>query len=319
MRDTYTVTFHDDAEGMAMMERYRAFLRLQSEAGQLGDEEYLDRLDEILGDNMTAMNGYPDGDPGVPYSSEIERILALQEEDEEAVRGYGQRRVLQFDEPAQDNAFDGSWPQSGAHGQFPADSPDGGDTAKTSEAGDPETDPSLDIPYEAGQEEAADAGMPEADPSLDVAYEVGSDEADDPEHASDLPLTDASGGNDASTYVGTEDPQQAAFEEPEPISTDAAPEEWTYPEPAPAAHAPSGGHIEVTEEFEIHDWLDTLAAGTGLLFGVQTAEYVPEDEPAGPDAPAPAYEKTDAMKQMDLMVAQKFPEPEYEGPELTGP
>lgn len=321
MRDTYTATFRDDADGMAMMEQYSAFLRLQSEAGYLDDEEYLNRLDAILGDNMAAINGYPDGDPGVPDSGEIERMLALQDEDEEARRNNGQRRVLQFEEPVQDDmSYD-----TGFGWGLPDDDPEQSlgnayaetADAETLESENLEMDPSLDITYE-GEPEAGAVALG-TDASLDITY--GDDgETIDLEHASEPSLSDASDDAAVPAYemTGEVHPDQLKIHD-EP-SAGAEPEEsWAPPGPAPAVSVPAGGHIEVTEEFEINDWLDTLAAGTGLLSGVQTAEYVPEDELASPNAAAPAYEKTAAMKQMDLMVAQKFPEPEYDGPELTGP
>lgn len=320
MRDTYTATFRDDADGMAMMEQYSAFLRLQSEAGHLDDEEYLNRLDAILGDNMAAINGYPDGDPGVPDSGEIERMLALQDEDEEVRRNHGQRRILQFDEPVQDDA---------AYGFGPGMSDDGHDQisdASYAEGAEPEmpedegleTDPSLDVSYEGSPAAAAEAQGLETDPSLDIAY--GDGESVDQEHAFDWPSDDVPDATPAAAHDEIDAAYPGQIEIHDKPSAGAGLEEaWAPPDPAPAAAAPADGHIEVTEEFEINDWLDTLAAGTGLLSGVQTAEYVPEDEPASPNVAAPAYEKTAAMKQMDLMVAQKFPEPEYDGPELTGP
>lgn len=320
MRDTYTATFRDDADGMAMMEQYSAFLRLQSEAGHLDDEEYLNRLDAILGDNMAAINGYPDGDPGVPDSGEIERMLALQDENEEVLRNHGQRRILQFDEPVQDDAvYDfGLGVSDNGHDQISDASYAEGAEPEMPEDEGLEADPSLDVLYEGSPAAAAEAQGLEMDPSLDIAY--GDGESVDSEHAFDWPSDDVPDTTPAAAQDEIDAAYPGQIEIHDEPSAGTGPEEaWAPLDPAPAAAAPAGGHIEVTEEFEINDWLDTLAAGTGLLSGVQTAEYVPEDEPASPNAAAPAYEKTAAMKQMDLMVAQKFPEPEYDGPELTGP
>lgn len=352
-----TATFYDDAQGLALMDRYQAFLELQAKSDALSAEEYLEQLDAILGEG--AAYGYAEGDQaGVPDPGEIEVMLALQD-DEEEYRNRP-RRVMAFDtgQGGSGGYWDGTQWQSGSapgteaqdgRGEPGEGGPETGEAAeeegREEEAAGEEfqdaedayeeetaaddiregTDPTLDIRYEGGQESVPGENGEEG-ASL-AASATGSAEAEDEAEAgapgiSSEDEADQAARSELEAFYAESWEEDAPEEQQEIDAADAgisaseeAPAQGRQPEAAP----PQGDSFRVTEHAVIHDWLDELAAGTGLLHGIETIERIPAQETPGQGAQAPAFEKTAAMKQMDLMVAQKFPEPDFEPKGPSGP
>lgn len=344
--------FMDTSEGVDWVERYAAFLQLQNEASGLTDQEYLERLALIDGTGAFQAGefGYTDAELGNLSDAERLAILEAQEETEREGQD-GQKRVMQFGGgtvPASETDagmnvlppggpvletedVPQGGPQDGDGHEEPAAGTDDGAQVLadgtvlypngTEDAGDQETrddpdasDPGLDIVYgdgpDGGTVLAAGAAAGKEDGEKDEAEEDGPEAAqsqpDEPEQ--DMPVTAP-----APVLEDDEDGMDGPGKEAQlgwaPAGGVPDFEAGAYPEPQLAPE----GHVVVSEQIQINDWLDEIGAGMGLVSGVQTAEYIPPEPQARPQQlPQAQPVRSEAMKQLDRMVERVY------GPETGG-
>lgn len=328
----------DTSHEMDAISRYTAFLALQAEAHALTDKEYLDRLDAITreGGVPEGWDHYPDGDEADGISQAV--IEAIQSDDDPP-GSQGSKRVLQFEQYGGtiDQQLGNAPPASG-----PPDAPEGaGSEDPEAESGDP----TLQIDFEGDDGSIAadgtaitaggrygDASQPEsADPAPDANYGDGGQVLAADGTAIDGPsepeATDADDPYHAGVYKHIESEPEASEEEKEdddvPAASGFQPEDGRPRTVGATLLADDeeelayGGGLYVSEHFEVNDWLDAVGAGTGLLQGVQTAEYIP---PGTSGPPQNGLVKTPLMQKLDRKVEYTYgPEGGQPQPGLDGP
>ncbi len=343
MADEKHMVFTDAREDVDLVSRYAAFLELQNQAGGMTDQEYLDRLAEIDGSGafQAAAFGYTDEEMGRLSDAERQVILQAQEDLEKENANRPPKRVLQFDGgTVPETGLETGDNVAAAYAGTSDENPEGesepeavledesGSEAALEEASDGdsievtvtdgvtggEDDPSLDIRY-GGEEAVAMSEEEEAESGI-VLGAGGIPAKSDAEDEAEKDLEEES--VPAASQVG--EPEQEI-----PVTGPAMLEDEDEAEAqkdvqlgwAPAGKVPNfedgqqtvqqpvpEGHMQVSEEIQINDWLDEVGAGMGLVRGVQTAEYVPPEPQAQPAQAAPV--RSEKMQQLDRMVERIY-------------
>ncbi len=348
---------------MDTVRQYEAYLRLQEDAGGMTDEEYLEHIDGILGtgseqaDAVDAQAGLQDP----ARQAELRDSIDAADDPSKAGENDGMASLLTVEQAAGmtpgvnmspgtelessdtgsdfgDNAakdvetdgfYDGEHDDGGS-----VDGPDDAPLTPADKEFEALKKAHPEIDWEKyGPEDIAvrivDArtgevlsntyldGTPIDDPAHDEADAGGARMPQNASHVPDDPETSIQiDAADAGMLPGSDAVQDGPVDDT--IETEV-------PQPAPGKTI-AGGHVEVHEEaFEMSDFLDEAAVGTGLASSVQTAEYVPPVEiqagtpyqPVQAQLVTPAPERS-ALAQRVIDIADRE-RSAAEIPEVSGP